>query len=236
MMGRGGHANNTVSQGRIFVAAIAVLIGAMTVGCTRMPYTTQTIYEGPRVVVTAQREIEPPSYTHPVELTSTEVAAILKGFSLRKQQRLPLRWFAEEAPPFPVFREDEIQLLAPYLVEAFQRIGPDERAHFALIAPGNVPTYEKETLAGWVAVREPYLYLTIEYFHDQLPVRKGDLYDRNYPTPPAPPRDYILYFDPGRFWVTDPKGVRAVEYRKFLKSGEAGQGANEPKPVPNVTQ
>ena len=216
-----------MSRKRLCVT-VAALIAIGMVGCARMPYTTQTIYEGPRVVVTAQREIEPPSYTHPVQLTSSEVAALLKGFSLREQQRLPFRWFAEEAPPVPVFREDEIQLVAPYLVEALQRIGPDERAHFALLAPGNNPRYRTDTLAGWMAVREPYLYFTVEYFHSQIPVRKSDLYDYNYPTPPQPPKDYILYFDPGRFWVTDPKGVRAVEFRKFLKSGEAGPGAVEP--------
>lgn len=229
-------AQGEMNRKRAYAAAVAALIAIATVGCARLPYTTQTIYEGPRVVVTAQREIEPPSYTHPVDLTASEVAALLKGFSLREQQRLPLRWFAEEAPPVPVFREDEIELVAPYLVEALQRIGPDERAHFALLAPGNNPRYRMDTLAGWMAVREPYLYFTVEYFHSQIPVRKSDLYDYNYPTPPQPPKDYILYFDPGRFWVTDPKGVRAVEFRKFLKSGEAGPGVLEPAPGPPVTR
>ncbi|MCE3224328.1 MAG: uncharacterized protein K0S58_2508 [Nitrospira sp.] len=76
-----------------------------------------------------------------------------------------------------------------------------------------------------MAIREPYLYLTIEYFHTQIPIRKSDVYDYNYPTPPPTPKNYILYFEPGRFWVTDDKNIRAVEFRQFLKSGEAGAAA-----------
>jgi hypothetical protein len=207
-------------------------VATATAACARLPYTTQTIYEGPRVVVTAQRTIDEPFFTHPVALTSREVAALLKGFSLREQQRLPLRWFVEEAPPSPIFREDEIELVAPYLVEAFQRIGPDERAQFALLAPGNNPKYGRHVVSGWMAVREPYLYLMVERYRSEVPVRQADLYDRNYPTPPPSPKEYILYFDPGRFWVTDPKGVRAVEFRKFLKSGEAGLGTVDPSSIP----
>ncbi|MGE3152204.1 MAG: hypothetical protein AB7G48_16880 [Nitrospiraceae bacterium] len=223
-------AQDEMPRSRTRFAMAAAMIAVAAAGCARVPYTTQTIYEGPRVVVTAQRTIDEPSFTHPVTLTSDEVAALLKGFSLRVQQRLPLRWFTEEAPPIPVFREDEIELVAPYLVEAFQRIGPDERAHFALLGPGNNPEYGRDLLSGWVAVREPYLYLTVEQYHTQVPVRKADLYYRNYPTPPPPAKDYILYFDPGRFWVTDPKEIRAVELRKFLQSGEAGQGATRSSP------
>ncbi|MGQ0812409.1 MAG: hypothetical protein ACT4OO_14460 [Nitrospiraceae bacterium] len=212
---------------------IVLWVGVIaTVGCARLPYTTKTVHEDQRVVVTVQQEVDPQSYTHPVQLSATEVANILRGFSLREQQRLPLRWFAEEAPPKPVFREDDLQALAPHLASALQQLQPEERAHFAVLAPGFNPRYRRDTIAGWVAVRNPYLYLTVEYFHTQIPVRKADLYDYNYPTPPQTPAGYILYFEPGRFWVMDPKGVRAIEFRQFLKSGEAeGRGSPVPPPV-----
>jgi hypothetical protein len=76
-----------------------------------------------------------------------------------------------------------------------------------------------------MAVRDPYLYLTIEYFHTQIPVRQSDNYDSNYPLPPPTPKEYILYFEPGRFYSSDDKRVPAVEFRQFLKSGEAGATA-----------
>lgn len=202
--------------------ALAWATGFTMTGCARLPYTTKTIHEDERVVVNVQQEVEPRAYTHPIQVTGTDMAGLLRGFSIREQQRLPLRWFAEEVPPKPLFREDELQALAPPLAAALQQLGANERAHFEVRGPGFNPRYRRDVVGGWVAVREPYLYLTIEYFHSQIPTRKSDVYDYNYPTPPPTSRNYILYFEPGRFWVTDDKGARAVEFRQFLKSGEAG--------------
>ncbi len=209
---------------RVGILALAVTWAtafAMT-GCARLPYTTKTVHDDERIVVSVQQEVEPQAYTHPIQLTSAEVAAILRGFSIREQQRLPLRWFAEELPPKPMFRQDELEALAPHLAVALQQLGVNERAHFEVRGPGNNPRYSRDTVAGWVAVRDPYLYLKVEYFHSQIPIRKSDNYDYNYPLTPPTPKNYILYFEPGRFWVADDKGTRAVEYRQFLKSGQSG--------------
>jgi hypothetical protein len=202
--------------------AVAWAMGFTMTGCARMPYTTKTVHEDERIVVNVQREVEPRAYSHPIQLTSAEVAAILRGFSVREQQRLPLRWFAEELPPKPVFRLDELEAIAPHLADALQQLGPNERAHFEVRGPGNNPRYGRDTVAGWMAVRDPYLYLKIEYFHNQIPIRKSDNYDYNYPLTPPTPKNYILYFEPGRFWLADDQGTRAVDYRQFLKSGQAG--------------
>ena len=206
----------------VLVFAITWVAGITTTGCARLPYTTKTVHEDERVVVNVQQEVESRSYTHPVQLTATEMAGVLRGFSIREQQRLPLRWFAEEVPPRPLFREDEVQALAPYLADALQQLGANERAHFEVRGPGNNPRYSRDVVAGWMAIRDPYLYLKVEYFHDQIPIRKSDNYDYNYPLTPPTPKNYILYFEPGRFWLADDKGIRAVEYRQFLKSGQSG--------------
>ncbi len=198
--------------------ALLILVGAAGAGCARLPYTTQVLHEDQRVRITAQRELEPAGYTHPVQLSPADIANILHGFSIREAQRLPLRWFAEELPPKPFLRADEIAALAPTLAHALTKVGPDERVHFEVIAPGMNPAMRNDVVAGWVAVRDPYFYIVPEYFHTQIPTRKSDLYDYNYPTPPPPPKDYLLYFEPGRFWITNGKGLRALEYRQFLKT------------------
>jgi len=214
----------------LLILAVAWVTGVMTIGCARLPYTTHTVHEDERVVVTIQQEVKPRAYTHPVQIKPADIASIFRGFSIREQQRLPLRWFAEETPPKPLLREDELQLLAPQLASAMQQVGTNERAHFEIRMPGFNPQSRRDTVAGWIAVRDPYLYLTVEFFHTQLPIWKSDPYDYNYPTPPPTPRDYILYFEPGRFWITDDKGIRAVEFRQFIKSAEAG--AVKPRPSP----
>jgi hypothetical protein len=198
---------------------ILLLSGVSTEGCARLPYTTKVVHEDQRVAVFLQREVKPAATTQPVQLTSLQIAAILRGVSLREQQRLPLRWFAEEAPPKKLFREDELEVLAPQLVPALQQVGPDERVYFEVFAPGLNPTYRRDVTGGWIAVRDRLFQLTVDYFHVQQPIKTTDDYDPNYPTPWTPPKTYLLYFEPGRFYVTDPKsGTRGVDFREFLKT------------------
>src|SRR5712692_3429676 len=207
---------NVRRQSATLLVAVLVLIG---LGCARLPYTTTVVHEDQRVSVMLQREITPAGYTHPVQIAPQQVAALLRGFSLREPQRLPLRWFAEETPPKQIFREDELQVLAPHLADALQKVGPEERVYFELFAPGMNPRYRRDVTGGWVAVHDHLLHLTIDYFHVQQPVTKSDPYDHNneYPTPWTPANTYLLYFEPGRFYVTDPKrDRRGVDFWAFL--------------------
>lgn len=201
------------------ISLLPLLAGS---SCARLPYVTAVIHESPRALVVLQQEVSPAAYAHPVELTSQQVAALLRGFTIREQHSLPLRWYAEEAPPTSVFREDEIRLVAPLLSEALRRAGPQERAAFSLYGPGMNPKYDRDVTAGWIAVRERYLHLTMEYVHSVQPATRFSPYDVNYPTPPAQPKPYVLYFEPGRFWELDETaGTRGVDFRAFLKSAEA---------------
>jgi hypothetical protein len=205
-------------SGLLRVCTVLLLLA----GCARLPYTTQVLHQDRRVVTSLQREIEPQAYSHPAQLSPQETAAILRGFSIREKQRLPLRWFAEEALAKPLLREDEILALASYLAEAFAKAGPEERVHFEVIAPGFNPNMRNDVVAGWAAVRNQYLYLEPEWFHAQVPTRRSDLYDYNFPTPPPLAKDYLVYFEPGRFWVNDPNGVRVLQFREFLKAAPIG--------------
>jgi hypothetical protein len=207
---------------RITTFGALVILSVAAIGCARLPYTTMVVEEHERLSVTLQHEVAPTGYTHPVQVTVADVAAILRGFSVRPQQALPLRWYAEEDPPKPLFREDEIRLLAPAMSQAFQRVGPDERVRFEVRAPGLNPATSRDVTAGWVAVREPYFYLAVEHVHAQIPMRKSDQYDYNFPTPPPLPRSFLLYFEPGRYWMTDRSDTtRRLDYRAFLKSAIA---------------
>lgn len=203
---------------RVIILALIVSAGA---ACARLPYTASVVHDDPRVRITLQREVEPAGYAHPLQVTPRDVAALLRGFSVREQQRLPLRWFAEEQPPKPLFRADEIAVLAGPLTEGLQKAGPDDRVHFEVIAPGINPNARKDVIAGWMAARNGHLTFTAEYVHTQVPTRKADLYDYNFPTPPPLPQDYVLYFEPGRFWTRDARGNYGVDYREFLKSASA---------------
>jgi hypothetical protein len=196
-----------------------VLVGVMSGGCARLPYTTTVIHEDRRAIVSLQRDTHAVPYTHPVQLRDDELSAVLAGFSFREKQRLPLRWFAEEVPPKKIFRSDEMQAVVPFLVEGLQKAAPDERVYFQVLAPGMNPAAERDTTAGWIAVREPYLHLVLEHYHAQFPIRKSEQWDLRYPAIPPEPKTYLLYFEPGRFWETEPvSSQQAVQLREFLKT------------------
>ena len=195
------------------------MIGLIAEGCARLPYTTTVVHEDRRVIVTLQRDPDAVSYTHPVRLQADELTAVLNGFSFREKQRLPLRWFAEEVPPKKIFRLDEMQAVVPFLIEGLEKAGPQERVYFQVLAPGMNPASERDTTAGWIALKEPFLHLALEHYHAQFPIRKSEQWDLRYPATPPLPKAYLLYFEPGRFWETDPEnGRQAVQLRDFLKA------------------
>ncbi len=205
-----------MSCGLGFCALTVVLL---TQGCARLPYTTAVVHEDRRVVVSLQKDPNAVPYSHPVQLKAEDLTALLNGFSFREKQRLPLRWFAEEIPPKKILRVDEMEALVPFLVEGFEKAGPDERVYFQVLAPGMNPASERDTTAGWIAVREPFLHLVLEHYHAQFPLRKSEQWDLRYPATPPLPKTYLMYFEPGRFWETDPEsGRQAVQFREFLKA------------------
>ncbi len=198
---------------------LAVVIGGLiATGCARLPYQTTVLYQGQRAAVVLQQEVAPARYSHPAQLRADELTSILRGFSIREQQRLPLRWFAEERPPDRLFHEDELLVVTPLLAEGLQKAGPEERVHFSLFAPGQNRSESRTVTSGWVAVRGSYFYLTVEYLHAEVPIRSLDAYYPNNPSLPPLPGAYLLFFEPGRYWVMEHGGARALEFREFLKS------------------
>ncbi|WP_455370603.1 hypothetical protein [Petrachloros mirabilis] len=217
--------SHTIKRSLVLLAVSFFLVSNGE-GCARLPYTTKTIHEDRRVEVKLQHEVSLAGYTHPVRLSSADLGAILKGFSVRKQKTFRLRWFGEEVPPEPVFREDEIAALSSHLATGLLSAGSEERVHFELFSPGMNPSNERDVTAGWVAIRDPYFYFVIEYFHVQVPLRKSDQYDYNYPTPPPLAGSYLLSFEPGRFWVGDQNQERVLDYRAFLKTATGPRSGN----------
>jgi hypothetical protein len=202
-----------------WMPVVACLIAALGwPGCARMPYPTKVIHSDSRVTVKLLREVTPTGYTQPVTIEPQDLARVLRGFSIREEQRLPLPWFSEEVPPRVLFREDELTALVPHLSEALGTAKADERVRFQVLAPGMNPADSRDVTAGWMAVREQYLYLSIEQFHTEIPIKKVDSYFQNYPQIPPLPKNYLLLFEPGRFWRNDQEGTPALAYRQFLRS------------------
>jgi hypothetical protein len=223
------------------IAAIVVglLMGFEAGGCARVPFFTRVVHEDARVSVKLQQEVKGVPYAHPVKVTDADLTKILAMFSIRKHKSLPLALLTEDEPPAQLFRKDERDNLAPHLAAGLQKAGPQERVHFEIYAPaGPDPRFDRDVTAGWLAVREPFFYLTIELFHKRIRVPAGgeDPYylSGTYPSPLPSPESYDLYFEPVRFWVTDPQsGSQALDFHNFLKALETSP---EKQPAPASPQ
>ena len=211
------------------IAAVSLVLYA---GCARLPYTVETVHQDSRVSITLAKEVESVRYSHPVQLSASELKAILQGFSIREKVSLPLRWFSEEKIPERLFRDEEIRTLVPYLQTALSRVRPDQRVAFELYAPGNNPSVDRQVTAGWAAVRGPFFFLHIDFFHSLLPTHLSSVYEADrYATPPPLPNSYVLFFEPSRFWSHDVgRDLRGVEFRDFLKTLPSTGPAETPIP------
>jgi hypothetical protein len=203
--------------GSWFVLALFCLIA---IGCARLPVPIQAIHEDQRMVIRIERVVKDESYTHPILLKAADVARVLKGMSSRERPSTwPLRLFGKTAVPERLLRDEELQALALYLVEGLRMANPNERVAFALYEPGLNPTYERIVTSGWIAIRDPFFHVGLNYVRSLQPQSPTRGYYPYYPdVPPASP-PYELFFEPQQFWMTDPAdGTSAVQFRDYLST------------------
>ena len=209
---------------RLWLAMFCLL----AIGCARLPVPAQVIHEDQRLVIRTERVAKDEGYTHPISLKAVDVARVLKGMSSRERPSTwPLRLFGKIATPERLLRDEVLQTLAPYLVEGLQGVKPNERVAFALYEPGLNPTYDRIVTSGWIAVRDPFFHVALDYVRNLQPRSPTRGYYPFYPEmPPAPP-PYEVFFEPQQFWMKDPAdGISAVQFREYLRAvappGEGG--------------
>jgi hypothetical protein len=215
------------SHGQMLIGLPGVLVLCLlVVGCARSPVPVQVVHEDDRLLVRIERVAQDGTYSHPLALKADEVAMVLKGLSVREQPGAwPLRLFGKASGPERLFREDDVQVVAASLAEGLRAAKPGERVAFALYSPGKNPQYERVVTSGWIAVRDPYLHVGVEYVRSLQPRSTSRSYYPFYQElPPAPP-PYDVLFEPQQFWVTDQAdGQSAVQFRDLLRAQPGGGG------------
>jgi len=209
------------SHGRLVGSQLGLaMFCLLAIGCARLPVPVQVIHEDQRLVIRIERVAKDKEYAHPISLKAADVARVLKGMSFREQPASwPLSLFGKTAVPERLFQDEELQALAPYLVEGLQAAKPNERVAFALYEPGLNPTYERIVTSGWIAVRDPFFHVDIDYVRSLQPRSPTRSYYPFYPeVPPAPP-PYELFFEPQQYWMKDPAdGIPAIQFRDYLRT------------------
>lgn len=190
----------------------------LAIGCARLPVPIQVIHEDQRLVIRIEQVAKDEGYTHPISIEAADVTKVLKGLSAREQpSSWPLRLFGKTALPERLLQDEQVQALAPYMVEGLRMANPNERIAFALYEPGLNPAYERIVTSGWIAIRNPFFHIGLDYVRNLQPLSLTHSYLPFYPEmPPAPPT-YDMFFEPQQFWVKDPAdGTSAVQFREYL--------------------
>ena len=190
-----------------FVYLLIPLAVAACAGCAVPHPLSRTIYEDPANFVRVENdpfvfpELPHSLHSHPVKLTPDQMIKILRGFKVREHRVRLHILIAGEAEKEPVFREDEIQLLAPRLTEALARVEPTERITFYLSRPQT--SIKREITTGGLYVRDGSLHFILGNYRFNYGIPAyGMVYDRRYPTRPIAAKSFDLFFEPGDVILT----------------------------------
>ncbi|HJU05157.1 MAG TPA: hypothetical protein VJ692_08375 [Nitrospiraceae bacterium] len=208
-------------------------------GC-EIPYVNSSVvYEDPTNFVrleddpTVFEEIPQTLHSHPYRMEERTMADILRGFSVRAHRNALQRFISGVAPHEPVFRDEEIHLLADKLVHALSRAKPHERVTFYLSRPQT--SIKREITTGGLYVERHSLHFILGNYHIIYGIPAyGMVYDRRYPTMPTSAKGFDLFFSPAGAVIPQnhtlwdratgrAKDEMVIDLRK-MKAGEPGRG------------
>lgn len=155
--------------------------------------------------------------THPVSLSPSEIATILRGVRVWEHRNFFHRLVSGEAQKTRAFRDEEIAFLAPAISKAVMQAGPSDAVYFHLSHP--TETGEEETTTGWLYIRDPLLSLLMGEVHDRHgPGPDISKYDRRMPDVPEQSGAFQITFEPEQFveGVTSRGGWFSSEQREEL--------------------
>lgn len=219
------HATLYLSRLLILLASFTTLVNTGCAGKTAQQVRT-VAEEGLNVVRLEQSQDYEPN-THPVALSPSEVATILRGVRVWERRNVIHRLISAQAPKTRAFRDDDLSFLAPAISRALAQASPSEQVYFHLSHV--TPTGEEETTTGWVFVRDPILHLMLSEVHDRHgPGPDISRYDRQMPDIPETsgsfnatfePEEYLVKVRSGGGWFSaDQREELLIRYRDALPS------------------
>jgi len=191
-------------RSRLFATPIVLWVALAAVtwsGCAipQVPY--RAISEDPvnyvrlEEVDAALPEWPPGHHAHPKPFTQDDVTRLLNGMTVKEHRIWLQKWFQGEAPVVPVFREEEVALLAPQLVEAFASARYNERVTFYLSQPQT--SVKRVITSGGLYMHNDQLHVIVGNWQIVYGIPTyGMIYDRRYPMRPTAAKGFDLYFEP----------------------------------------
>jgi hypothetical protein len=183
------------------VLPLTVTSALLLSGCAipQVPY--RVVYEDPVNYVRLEvddavlPEWPPGHHAHPKSFSADQIAQILKGMTVQEHRIWLQRWLQGDAPVLPVFKEEEIALLAPRVAEAFATAAYNERVTFYLSQPQT--SVKRVITSGGFYVHGDELHVILGNWRIVYGIPTyGMIYDRRYPMRPTAAKGFDLFFQP----------------------------------------
>ena len=185
---------------RLTFHASRLLLVLVLAGCAVPAVPGTVIYEDPTTFIRVEPDPKvvpdrPETYHgHPVSLGAEQLAQVFRGFRVRDHRIGIHVMMAGQAAWEPVFREEEITLLALKVAEALAQADYHERIVYYLSRPQTAIKREITTGALYVHGNHLHFMLANRDLLYGVPAY-GMVYDRRYPTRPAAPKWFDLDFE-----------------------------------------
>lgn len=180
---------------------VSLLLLLLVAGCAipHVPY--RTVYEDPVKYVRLEEddavlpEWPPGHHTHPQTFTVDQMTRLLNGMMVKEHRIWIQKWFQGEAPLTPAFKEEEVELLAAQLTDAFAAARYNERVTFYLSEPQT--SVKRVITTGGFYVRDSQLHVILGNWQIVYGIPLyGMIYDRRYPMRPTAAKGFDLHFQP----------------------------------------
>jgi hypothetical protein len=163
-----------------------VMAASVAVACSIPPVYYYPVYEDPTAFVRLEfspwikEKDQATWHSHPINLTRPQIQEALQGLRVQDRRSGPIRWLLGEAQLIPAFREEEIELLIPHLLDGFDLAVPQEVVAFYLSHPLNAT--RREVTSGGMFIKDRHLHIILSNHRNVYAIPPAGLvYDRRYP-------------------------------------------------------
>ena len=165
---------------------LLIFLAELFPGCASPPFYSYLVYENPTSFVRleiapwADNDLPQTWNAHPATLSRRQMLEALRGLRVREHRAAPIIWVSGMAEMEPLFREEEIDLLLPSLLEGLELAVPQELVTFYVSHPINAT--KREVTSGGLYVTEGQLHIILSNYRVVYEVPPaGLIYDRRYP-------------------------------------------------------
>ena len=171
-----------------------------TLGCAIPQVPSRTVYEDPVNFVRLELDANvlpewpPGHFTHPAQFSHDQIRRVLLGLTVQEHRTAVQRWIGGESRRLPMFRDGEITILVPQLVEALRLARENERVTYYLSQPQT--SVKRIITSGGLYVRGTELHFILGNWQTLYGIPAyGMIYDRRYPMNPIISKGFDLFFD-----------------------------------------